>query len=137
MIKRTGQKNNRMEKNNNQLLQGIDTVIIRVKDIETSKKWYQEKLGLTSLWDDPNMKLVVLDTKGPTSLTLWQTNEAISIQRETASYPIFKTPDAAALKEELLSRGIETGEIIQDEYVKYFFFYDPDGNVLEACQVHE
>ncbi len=32
-----------MEKNNNHLLQGIDTVIIRVKDIETSKKWYQEK----------------------------------------------------------------------------------------------
>ena len=126
-----------MEKNNNHLLQGIDTVIIRVNDIETSKKWYQEKLGLTSLWDEPKMKLVVLDTKGPTSLTLWQTNEEISVQRETASYPIFKTPDATALKEELLNRGIETGEIIQDDYVKYFFFYDPDGNVLEACQVHE
>ncbi len=125
-----------MEKNNH-LLQGIDTVIIRVKDIETSKKWYQEKLGLTSLWDEPKMKLVVLDTKGPTSLTLWQTNEKISIQRETASYPIFKTLDATALKEELLSRGIETSEIIQDDYVKYFFFYDPDGNVLEACQVHD
>lgn len=126
-----------MEKNNHHLLQGIDTIIIRVKDIETSKKWYQEKLELTSLWDDPKMKLVVLDTKGPTSLTLWQTNEKISIQRETASYPIFKTPDATALKEELLSRGIETGDIIQDDYVKYFFFYDPDGNVLEACQVHD
>ncbi|PRY03147.1 hypothetical protein CLV24_12384, partial [Pontibacter ummariensis] len=26
---------------------------------------------------------------------------------------------------------------IEDDVVKYFFFYDPDGNVLEACQVHE
>ena len=33
----------------NKLLQGIDTVIIRVSDIEVSKDWYQEKLGLTSL----------------------------------------------------------------------------------------
>jgi catechol 2,3-dioxygenase-like lactoylglutathione lyase family enzyme len=120
----------------NSLLQGIDTVIVRVKDIEASKKWYEEKFGLTCVWDDVALKLVVLDTKGPTSLTLWQTNKAISIEKETTSYPIFKTPDAAALRQELLNRHVETGDIIEDDHVKYFFVYDPDGNVLEACQVH-
>jgi catechol 2,3-dioxygenase-like lactoylglutathione lyase family enzyme len=120
----------------NSLLQGIDTVIVRVKDIEASKKWYEEKLGLTPVWDDAALKLVVLDTKGPTSLTLWQTAKTISIEKETASYPIFKTPDAAALRQELLNRKVETGDIIEDDHVNYFFFYDPDGNVLEACQVH-
>jgi catechol 2,3-dioxygenase-like lactoylglutathione lyase family enzyme len=118
------------------LLQGIDTIIVRVTNIEASKKWYQDKLGLTPIWDDPEMKLVVLDTKCPTSLTLWQTAEKISIQKETASYPVFKTPDACALREELQNRNVETGDIIEDDHVKYFFFYDPDGNVLEACQVH-
>ena len=83
------------------------------------------------------MKLVVLDTNSPTSLTLWQTDQSISINRHTASYPIFKTPDADALRQELIKRGITAEEIIHDAYVKYFFFYDPDGNVLEACQVHE
>jgi len=92
---------------------------------------------LTSIWDDPKMKLVVLDSSCPTSLTLWQTDQKIIINRDTASYPIFKTQDASALRQELESRGIEVGEIIQDDYVKYFFFFDPDGNVLEACQVHE
>ncbi len=125
-----------MEKKDKPLLQGIDTVIVRVQDIERSKKWYQEKLGLVAQWDDPKMKLVVLDTNSPTSLTLWQTSEQISVQRDTASYPIFRTPDATALNEELRSRHIETSGIIEDEYVKYFFFFDPDGNVLEACQVH-
>ena len=120
----------------NLLLQGIDTVIVRVKDINASKKWYREKLGLTIIWDDAALRLVVLDTKGPTSLTLWQTDRQISIEKETASYPIFRTPDAAALRQELQNREVETGDVIQDKYVNYFFFYDPDGNVLEACQVH-
>ena len=97
-----------MEKKDKPLLQGIDTVIVRVQDIERSKKWYQEKLGLVAQWDDPKMKLVVLDTNSPTSLTLWQTSEQISVQRDTASYPIFRTPDATALNEELRSRHIET-----------------------------
>ena len=121
----------------NKLLQGIDTVIIRVSDIEISKDWYQKKLGLLPVWDDPKMNLVVLDTNSATSLTLWQTKKKISIHQETASYPIFKTPDASALREALIISGIQVGEIIQDIHVKYFFFYDPDGNILEACQVHE
>ena len=121
----------------NKLLQGIDTVIIRVSNIKISKDWYQKKLGLLPVWDDPQMHLVVLDTNSATSLTLWQTKKKISIDQETASYPIFKTPDASALREALIISGIQVGEIIQDEHVKYFFFYDPDGNILEACQVHE
>ena len=130
-------KMNDMQPTTTKLLQGIDTVIVRVSNIETSKDWYLNKLGLASLFEDANMKLVVLDTSGPTSLTLWQTSQAITANRDTASYPIFRTPDADALRQELLGRGIEAGEVIQDEYVRYFFFYDPDGNVLEACQVHE
>ena len=126
-----------MESTGIKLLQGIDTVIVRVSNIETSKEWYLEKLGLALLFEDAKMKLVVLDTNSPTSLTLWQTEQTFSVNRNTASYPIFKTPDADALKQELLNRGIEVGEIIQDDYVKYFLFHDPDGNILEACQVHE
>lgn len=122
---------------NNKLLQGIDTVIVRVQDVAAAKDWYQNKLGLTAIWDDPVTKLVVLDTQGPTSLTLWQTDKPIVVNKETASYPIFRTTDAAALQQELKARGIPTGELISDDHVTYFFFYDMDGNVLEACQVRE
>ena len=118
-------------------MQGIDTIIIRVNNIEVSKVWYQNKLGLTPIWDDFNMQLVVLDTDSSTSLTLWQTDQKVVVNKHTASYPIFKTPNADALREELEKRGIEVGEVIQDDYVKYFFFFDPDGNVLEACEVHD
>ena len=118
-------------------LQGIDTVIIRVSDISLSKQWYVNKLGLTVIWDDPAIKLVVLDTGSPVSLTLWQTEKKILVNRETASYPIFRTLNAYGARQELLDKGVDVSEVIQDSVVNYFLFYDPDGNVLEACQVHE
>ena len=123
-----------MERN---LLQGIDTVIVRVTDIERSKKWYTDILGFGITWDEPKMKLVVLNTSSNVSLTLWQTDETISINKNTASYPIFRTPDASALRINLEEKGVSTESIVTDDYVTYFFFYDPDGYILEACQVHE
>lgn len=119
------------------LLQGIDTVIIRVSDVNLSKKWYSEKLGLTPIWDDSNLKLVVMDTGSPTSLTLWQTEEKIHRNKNTASYPIFRTLDAKASRNGLLNIGVDVSEIIEDEVVKFFQIYDPDGNILEACEVHQ
>ena len=118
------------------LLQGIDTVIIRVSDYDASKLWYSERLELSVLYDDASMKLAVMDTSGPTSLTLWQTESRINFAGDTVSFPIFRTPDAIALRRKLLQRGIDAGEISTDSSVTYFQFRDPDGNVLEACQVH-
>lgn len=117
------------------LLQGIDTIIIRVSDYQQSKKWYQEKLELGLLFEDASANLTVLDTGGPTSITLWQTKQKVLINPGTASYPIFKTSDAAALRDELTQKKVEVKEMMQDEYVKYFFFSDLDGNVLEACEI--
>jgi catechol 2,3-dioxygenase-like lactoylglutathione lyase family enzyme len=80
---------------NIKILQGIDTIIIRVSDLEMSKNWYQEKLDLKPIWDDHKLKLVVFDTSSATSLTIWQTNQAIQSNLDTSTYPIFRTPDAS------------------------------------------
>ncbi|WP_242926432.1 VOC family protein [Pontibacter vulgaris] len=117
------------------LLQGIDTIIVRVSNLETSKNWYQDNLGFGLLWHDPVTKLAILDTNGPTSLTLWQTDKKVEADKDTASFPIFKTVDAVSLRQDLLQKGLAVEEIMQDNYVKYFLFFDPDGNVLEACEV--
>lgn len=117
-------------------LQGIDTIIVRAKDIAASKKWYQEKLGLNPIWEDAILNLAVLDTGGPTSLTLWQTSDKVVSSREGSSYPIFRTPDAAAAYRALTEANVQADPVVTDHAVTYFRFYDPDGNVLEACQVH-
>lgn len=116
------------------LLKGIDTVIIRVSNYENSKNWYEEKLGLSPIWDDPAMKLVVLDTKSPVSITLWQTEKKINVEEDSASYPIFGTSNAYSLHEQLRKLDVKISGIIKDDHVTWFKFYDPDGNVLEACQ---
>jgi len=119
------------------ILHGIDTVIVRVSEINKSKEWYQETLGLASIWDDPNIKVVVLDTGSSTSLTLWQTEKKIDNDKETVSYPIFRTFDVDTARQELLGKAVRVSEVTEDNAVKYFLFYDPDGNVMEACQVRE
>ncbi|MND46926.1 Glyoxalase-like domain protein [compost metagenome] len=119
------------------LLQGIDTVIVRVSDIEKAKEWYLHKLGLNSIYEDAQIGLVVVDTNGPTSLTLWKTEERIDINKKSTSFPIFKTTDAKTLRQQLLDNAVNVTELNQDESIKYFQFYDPDGNVLEACETLE
>ncbi|MGN6533579.1 MAG: VOC family protein [Ginsengibacter sp.] len=118
------------------ILQGIDTIIVRVSDINQSKLWYQEKLGLQAVYEDSKIHLVVLDTNSPTSLTLWQTANPIQNNKETASYPIFRTFDAKTARQNLLDKGVNVSGLISDEVIKYFQFFDPDNNVLEACEVH-
>ncbi|AFD07186.1 VOC family protein [Solitalea canadensis] len=119
------------------LLQGIDTVIVRVSDIEKAKEWYLHKLGLNSIYEDAQIGLVVVDTNGPTSLTLWKTEERIDSNKKSTSFPIFKTTDAKTLRQQLLDNAVNVTELNQDESIKYFQFYDPDGNVLEACETLE
>ena len=117
-------------------LQGIDTVILRVADIQRSKLWYTEKLGFKSIHEDEKMKLVVLDTFSPTSWTIWETNVHIKINPGTTAYPIFRTLDASMAHKKLKERGVSVGELTTDHVVTYFTFEDLDGNILEVCQVH-
>lgn len=117
-------------------LQGIDTIIVRVSDIAKAKQWYTGTLGLSIEWEDLILKLIVLNTGGPTSLTVWQTEEAVTVAKEGSAYPIFRTQDAAAAQAAMVAAGIVTDAVITDHAVTYFRFYDPDGNILEACQVH-
>ncbi len=99
-INGTGQygteKGNILKQMDNHFLQGIDTVILRVSDIKKSKEWYTQKLGLKEIHHDEKLKLVVLDTFSPTSLTIWETDEKIEPNPRTTTYPIFKTIDAKA-----------------------------------------
>lgn len=116
------------------LFEGIDTIILRVKNLEKSKLWYKDKLGFKIIWEDIKLKLVVLDTGGKTSLTIWQTDKEITVDKETSAYPIFGVKDANLIKEILTNNEVKVDNIITDDHTKYFRFYDPDGNIFEVCE---
>lgn len=135
----SGQDNKTFKKNlimDKSILQGIDTLILRVSEIEKSKEWYTQKLGLKTIHSDEKLKLVVLDTFSSTSLTIWETDEKIQPNPLTASYPIFNTIDAKEAHEQLMNSNVNVGELITDHVVTYFTFRDPDNNILEVCQIH-
>lgn len=120
----------------NQHLKGIDTIIVRVADIARSQSWYAEKLGFSVTFQDEQLRLAVLDTGGPVSITLWQTDAPLDVQSESCAYPIFRTAEAAAAHVALSTAGIRVDDLVTDHLTTYFRFYDEDGNVMEACQVH-
>lgn len=116
-------------------LQGFESVTIRVSNILRSREWYQSRLGFPVIFEEPKKSKVIIDTGSATSITLWQAEEKISETKKTTSYIIFNTTDAQSTQEELMAKGVKVEDLIVADFVKYFFFYDPDGNVLEACQV--
>jgi catechol 2,3-dioxygenase-like lactoylglutathione lyase family enzyme len=126
-----------MSKKSSPLFEGIDTVIIRVSNYLVSKKWYKDKLGMEVIFEDHTSKLVVFDTGSPTSLTIWQTDEKTAPQKERNAYPIFRTSDAAASRTELANKDVNVDELVEAEGIKFYRFYDPDGNLFEACEVLE
>lgn len=126
-----------MSKKPTPVFEGIDTVIIRVSNYLVSKKWYEDNLGMEVIFEDHTSKLVVFDTGSPTSLTIWQTDEKNVPQKERSSYPIFRTSDAAASRTELIKKEVAVDELVEAEGIKFYRFYDPDGNLFEACEVSE
>jgi catechol 2,3-dioxygenase-like lactoylglutathione lyase family enzyme len=120
------------------VFRGLDTVLLRVKDIDLAKSWYQEKLGFSEPYFDPAERLAVFDLGGTTSLTLWELKgeEIRSAAEHTRPFPIFSVSDAHETRRVLMDRGVTAGEVIESGGVSFFTFTDPDGNLLEACQVH-
>jgi len=119
------------------LFAGLDTVLLRVRDVDAAEVWYRERLGLTRTFADAGERLVVLDVGGPTSLTLWElkADELPPGVGAARPFPIFRVADARATRRLLLERGVPVAEVVAGGGVTTFQFFDPDGNVLEACQI--
>ncbi len=117
----------------------LDTTVIRVSDIVEAKKWYEEKLELAPIYFDQDDKLVVLDAGQNSSLTIWQIKpgEQLIPATSISCYPIFSVDNAQEIRDRLLQKGVKTSNLIEGSGVIYFHIFDPDENMLEACQVHE
>lgn len=113
----------------------LDTLILRVRDVGTARQWYAGALDLHPVYVDDAEGIVVLGMDG-TSLTLWQLKPGESSAPGAAgTYPIFGIEDADAAHARLRDRGVKVEPVQDGLGVRFFSFYDPDGNRLEACQV--
>jgi catechol 2,3-dioxygenase-like lactoylglutathione lyase family enzyme len=117
---------------------GLDTVLVRVTNIEAARDWYRAALGFDEPYVDPAERLAVFSLGGTTSLTLWELKpgESLPPRTQCATFPIFSVKDANETRELLAGRGVDVGPLVAGGEVTFFTFRDPDGNLLEACEVH-
>lgn len=120
------------------VFRGLDTVLVRVRDIDLAKRWYLEKLGLAEPYVDSTERLAVFNLGGTTSLTLWELkpDETLGSPDHARTFPIFSVADAGETWSLLRGRGVNVGPVVNSGGVTYFTFKDLDDNLLEACQVH-
>jgi catechol 2,3-dioxygenase-like lactoylglutathione lyase family enzyme len=115
----------------------LDTLLLRVRDFERSRAWYENHLGFSPSYVDPQERLVVFELGGTTRLTLWELKrgEALPPPGFAGPFPIFLSDDLVRARERLLDQGVEVEMIQNSSGVSFFGFFDPDGNRLEVCQV--
>ena len=119
------------------LFEALDTVVLRVRDVDAAKAWYQAKLGLEVSREDMGERLVVLGQRGGTSLSLWELKRGESLLETlgvVGSFPVFAVRDARAAWEILREREVLVDPLREAGGVLSFEFRDLDGNKLEACQ---
>ncbi|WCF09546.1 VOC family protein [Paenibacillus thiaminolyticus] len=111
------------------MFERIDTVFVRVPDLEAAKTWYMEVLGLALRWDNDHIAVLAL---GETPLTLMKT-EASSFRPAAEAAFNFYVKDAEAAHRYLQAAGVEVSAVEEGEGVQWFLFQDHCGNALEVC----
>ena len=115
----------------------IDTIVLRVSDYSSASDWYCTHLGFKVVFADPNEGLAVLGLGQGTSLTLWQLRPGEAGPKDSSGspFPIIASSDATAQRRELMASGIRTSDLSELPGLRFFSFWDLDGNRLEACEL--
>lgn len=118
------------------LLRALDTVVVRVADLEAAVAWYEQKLGLVRTDTDPARRRAVFDLGGTTSLTLWELTRADvpMVPGAATTRPVFAVDDVDAAWATLRERDVLVDPVTESDGGRWFQFRDLDGNRLDAWQ---
>ena len=121
-------------------LTGIGHVLLRVLNLEASKKFYSEVLGFRVLEEDPEHGGTFMALEGQShAIDLFPVKDAEAARRQTPGvrglgHIAFRVESETALKEAyatLQTHGVEVARTIDHVSQKSIYFHDPDKNLLE------
>jgi len=121
-------------------LKEIGHVLLRVLDLERSKKFYSEVLGFQVLEEDPAHGGTFMALPGQShAIDLFQVKDVEAAGRQTPGirglgHIAFRVDSEDALKDAyaaLREHGVEITRTIDHVSQKSVYFDDPDGNTLE------
>ena len=121
-------------------LKGIGHVLLRVLDLQRSRRFYSEVLGFRVLEEDPEHGGTFMALEGQShAIDLFPVTDAEAAERQTPGvrglgHIAFRVESEAALKDAyatLRAHGVEIARTIDHVSQKSVYFHDPDGNTLE------
>jgi catechol 2,3-dioxygenase len=121
-------------------LSGLGHVLLRVLDLERSKKFYTEVLGFRVLEEDPEHGGVFLALDGQShAIDLFAAKDVEAARQQTPGvrglgHVAFRVESEAALRDAyttLRAHGVDITRSIDHVSQKSIYFVDPDGNTLE------
>jgi len=121
-------------------LKGIGHVLLRVLDLQRSRRFYSEVLGFRVLEEDPEHGGTFMALEGQShAIDLFPVTDAEAAARQTPGvrglgHIAFRVESEAALKDAygtLRAHGVEIARTIDHVSQKSVYFHDPDGNTLE------
>src|SRR5437016_12085615 len=121
-------------------LKEIGHVLLRVLDLEASKKFYSEVLGFRVLEEDPEHGGTFMALEGQShAIDLFPVKDAEAARRQTPGvrglgHIAFRVESETALKEAyatLQTHGVEFARTINHVNDENIYLNDPEGNTLD------
>jgi catechol 2,3-dioxygenase-like lactoylglutathione lyase family enzyme len=114
----------------------LELVQVPVTDVDRAKAFYTEKAGFTLDHDHQvtdELRFVQLTPPGSAcSIAL---GTGLGDKPPGSAQLQLVVPDVHAARDELVSRGLEVGEVQDFPWGSFVFFEDPDGNSWSVQQV--
>ena len=121
-------------------LKELGHILVRVLDLERSKKFYAEVLGFHILEEDPAHGGTFMALEGQSHcIDLFQVKDVALAERQTPgarglghiAFRVASEDDLREANATLKAHGVEITRTIDHVSQKSIYFNDPDGNTLE------
>jgi cold shock protein len=119
------------------IFDALNMVVVRVRNLEQSRAWYERVLELHPTEHGASSgPTVTLDLGRGANLCLWQLgpDENLANTQTATSFPNFRTGDVDGIHSKLSGLGVVVTPLQDAGGVKWFTFYDPDGNRIDVMQ---
>jgi CspA family cold shock protein len=118
------------------IFDALNMVVLRVRDLKSARAWYERVLELKVSEENSSGQTVVLDLGRGANLCLWQLgpDETPATTDIAAAFPNFRSGDVEGIHGKLDGLGVTVTPLKDSGGVKWFSFFDPDGNRIDVVQ---